>query len=373
MTHHLLSMATATPPHAITQHDSAQLAFELLPPSKPDPRSLAALYRTTRIRSRGSVLLEQADDTGSQQSFFLPAMSADDRGPTTRARMTQYEAEAPLLAEIVATAALEQAGMLAADVGHLVTCSCTGFSNPGIDLALIQRLNLSAHVSRTHVGFMGCHGGFNAMRVASGLAAADPKAVVLTVAVELCSLHFQYSNQGDQLVANAIFADGASAVVGANGPRALAASAPSWILSHQASAVLPDSADCMSWSVGDNGFAMRLSPRVPQVIAGHLAPFVDTTLARCGLTRHDVGSWAVHPGGPRVLSCVEEALALPAESLRVSRDVLTEHGNMSSATIFFILERLRRQAAPLPCVALAFGPGLTCELALFTDAPPPAA
>jgi len=129
----------------------------------------------------------------------------------------------------------------------------------------------------------------------------------------------------------------------------------------------------MSWSVGDNGFAMRLSPRVPQVIAGHLAPFVDTTLARCGLTRHDVGSWAVHPGGPRVLSCVEEALALPAESLRVSRDVLTEHGNMSSATIFFILERLRRQAAPLPCVALAFGPGLTCELALFTDAPPPAA
>lgn len=367
MMHHLLGIATATPPLTIAQQDSAELAASVLPVSPSHHRSLAALYRTTRIRTRGSVLLEPPHGEGYRQSFFQPATSADDAGPSTRDRLARYEAEAPALAEAVATRALKQAAVPAAEVSHLVTCSCTGFSNPGVDLALIQRLGLSTHISRTHVGFMGCHGGFNALRVASALAAADPSAVVLTTAVELCSLHFQYSDRGDQLVANAIFADGAAAVVGTSQPQPATDWGSGWILRHQASVVLPDSGDCMAWTIGDNGFVMQLSPRVPQVIASHLGPFVDATLARLGMQRRDIRSWAVHPGGPRVLTCVEEALGLPDASLQVSRSVLADHGNMSSATIFFILERLRQQAAPLPCVALAFGPGLTCELAVFTE------
>lgn len=368
MSLHLLGIGTATPPHAIAQQDAAVMASSFQTPSTTPPRALTALYRTTRIRSRGSVLLEDPAEGGFQQSFFKPAASAGDMGPTTRSRLARYEVEAPRLAAAAARRGLEAAGVEAGEISHLVTCSCTGFSSPGVDLALMQQLNLAADVSRTHVGFMGCHAGFNALRVADALGGGPRQGTVLTVAVELCSLHFQYGDRGDLIVANAIFADGAGAVVGCQNPRDqhVGDVTDRWQLTHQASAVLPDSADCMGWQIGDHGFEMRLSPRVPQVIAEHLGGILDRELAGIGLDRNAVGSWAVHPGGPRVLGCVEEALSLAPEALAASRDVLASHGNMSSATMFFILERLMQQSAPLPCVALAFGPGLTCELAVFT-------
>ena len=361
----ILGLGTATPDYHISQQDAAEMAATFLGESDRSRRSLTALYRTTRIRTRGSVLLEDPGDESFQQTFFRPATTPGDPGPGTRARLARYEADAPRLASAAAEAALSSSHVAPGDVSHLVTCSCTGFSNPGVDLDLINRLGLPASVSRTHVGFMGCHAGFNALRVAAALAGLAPGSVVLTAAVELCSLHFQYSDRGDLVVSNAIFADGAGAAVGVS-PQP---STPSegWHLQHQASAVLPDSAECMGWTIGDHGFEMRLSPQVPQVIGTHLPDLIDRTLAACGLVRSQVGSWAVHPGGPRVLSCVEEALELAPSSLDASREVLAAHGNMSSATIFFILERLREQAAPLPCVAIAFGPGLTCEMAVFTQ------
>jgi predicted naringenin-chalcone synthase len=367
----LLGIGTATPPHAIGQRDAASMAASFQAASTTAPQTLAALYRTTRIRSRGSVLLEEPVDGGFRQSFFAPAGAADDKGPSTRSRLVRYEAEAPRLAADAASRGLEAAGVRAGQVSHLVTCSCTGFSSPGVDLALVEKLGLPAEVSRTHVGFMGCHAGFNALRVAAALGGSAGEGIVLTVAVELCSLHFQYGDRGDMIVANAIFADGAGAIVGCHRPsdHGLDEAHHRWQLSHQASAVLPDSGDCMGWQIGNHGFEMRLSPRVPQVIAEHLGGIVDRELSRIGLARNDVGSWAVHPGGPRVLSCVEEALGLAPSALTASREVLASYGNMSSATMFFILERLRQQSAPLPCVALAFGPGLTCELAVFTAAP----
>lgn len=361
----ILGLGTATPDRHISQQDAAEMAATFLMESDRSHRSLAALYRTTRIRSRGSVLLEDPGDEAFQQTFFRPAATASDLGPTTRARLARYEAEAPRLATAAAAAALTASDIAPGDVAHLVTCSCTGFSNPGVDLDLIRCLGLPASVSRTHVGFMGCHAGFNALRVAAALAGVAPGSVVLTTAVELCSLHFQYSDRGDLVVANAIFADGAGAAVGVCPQPSTRCNG--WHLHHQASAVLPDSTDCMGWTIGDHGFEMRLSPQVPQVIATHLPDLIDRTLAACGLLRSQVGSWAVHPGGPRVLSGVEEALELAPTSLNASREVLAAHGNMSSATIFFILERLREQAAPLPCVAIAFGPGLTCEVAVFTE------
>jgi predicted naringenin-chalcone synthase len=220
-------------------------------------------------------------------------------------------------------------------------------------------------VQRTHVGFMGCHGAFNALRVADAFATADPRAMVLVICVELCSLHFQYGPRADHVVANSIFADGAAAAVGVGAGHARGTDSNHWRIIGQASRILPDSGEQMAWQIGDHGFEMSLSAQVPAAIAEHIAPLVESGLAVHGLVPASVRSWAVHPGGPRVLASVAEALALDDAALEASHHVLAWHGNMSSATILFILERLIATGAPTPCVAMAFVPGLTAELAVL--------
>jgi predicted naringenin-chalcone synthase len=166
-------------------------------------------------------------------------------------------------------------------------------------------------------------------------------------------------------VANSIFADGAAAAVGVGAGHARGTDANHWRIIGQASRILPDSGEQMAWQIGDHGFEMSLSAQVPAAIAEHIAPLVESGLAVHGLVPASVRSWAVHPGGPRVLASVAEALALDDDALDVSHHVLAWHGNMSSATILFILERLIATGAPTPCVAMAFGPGLTAELAVL--------
>lgn len=362
----LLGLGTATPERSITQADAATLAAGFHNAAPGRERTLAAIYRQTRIRSRGSVLLEEPAREPFAQTFYPPAIDDHATGPTTAARMDRYQKAAGRLACQAGARALEAAGVRPAEVTHLVTCSCTGFANPGVDLEAVAGLGLPATVQRTHVGFMGCHGAFNALRVADAFATADPRAVVLVICVELCSLHFQYGPRADHVVANSIFADGAGAAVGVGARHARGAEQGSWRIVGQASRILPDSADQMAWMIGDHGFEMSLSAQVPTAIAAHIRPLVAEGLAAQGLAMADVGSWAVHPGGPRVLASVAEALALDNGALDVSQHVLAWHGNMSSATILFILERLIAAGAATPCVALAFGPGLTAELAVLT-------
>jgi predicted naringenin-chalcone synthase len=361
----ILGIGTATPRRRIRQGDAAELATSLADGKRAQGRLIRMIYGQTRIRARGSVLLEEAGEEGWAQSFFPPASPTATGGPSTRARMDRYAAEAAPLATAAATRAIAEAGITPQEITHLVTCSCTGFANPGCDLDLVSALGLPATVARTHVGFMGCHGAFNALRVADAFVAADPGNIPLVVCVELCSLHFQYGSRSDDVVANSIFADGAAALVGGHPSRFRSGSAPGWRIERQWSAILPDSRGEMGWTIGDHGFAMNLAATVPATVGRHLPATVTAGLASAGLGSGDVGAWAVHPGGPRVLTAVEEALGLPEGALADSREVLAEHGNMSSATILFILERMLRGAADGPCVAMAFGPGLTAELALL--------
>ncbi len=371
MTLAILGIGSATPQHSISQQDAAMLAGTLATAGATRERTLSAIYRQTQIFQRGSVLLEPPGDQPFSQSFFPPALDVDDAGPPTSERMARYAATAGPLAIAAAERALARADVAGPQITHLVTCSCTGFVTPGVDLELCRALGLPADVARTNIGFMGCHGAFNALRTADAFAGTGPDAVVLMVCVELCSLHFQYGSAADSIVANSIFADGAGAIVG----RSMAASnCRHWRLVDQTSAVLPDTADQMGWTIGDHGFEMTLSAEVPGSIAGPLPGLVDELLARRSLSRADVTHWAVHPGGPRVLSAVEAALSLSPGHLAASRRILAEHGNMSSGTILFILERLFttdgptnrcESAAAETCVAMAFGPGLTAELALF--------
>jgi len=277
--------------------------------------------------------------------------------------MARYETDAPPLAALAARRALEDAGWKATDITHLVTVSCTGFFAPGLDAALVSTLGLPRGVHRTHVGFMGCHGTMNGLRVASSFAGAHPGARILVASVELCSLHLAYGADPDDLVANAIFGDGAAALAGAPPPPT--GSGTPWTVTANGTAILPDSEDAMSWRIGDHGFRMTLSARVPDVIQSHLEGWLGGWLRAEGLGMEEVASWAVHPGGPRILSAAEQALGLPKEATRTPREVLSEYGNMSSATILFILQRMRAAGAPLPLVALAFGPGLVVEALLI--------
>ena len=356
----LYELGTAQPTFSIEQAEAAQIAatYSGLPPEQ--TRSLHALYRRTRIERRGSVLLEQPAGIEPRQTFMPPACDELDQGPTTALRMDRYAADAPALARAAAHEALEGSGVAGRQITHLVTVSCTGFVAPGFDIHLIKSLKLSRSVARTHVGFMGCHGALNGLRVAAALARTRRRARVLLCATELCSLHYQYGPEAEKLVANAIFADGAAAVV-CGRPR----TADEWRLTRSGSYLFPNSEDAMSWRVGNHGFEMRLSARVPQLIARHLRPWMEAWLAKAGLSVAAVGSWAIHPGGPRILDEVSAALGLPQSATETSERVLAECGNMSSPTVLFILQRLRRRQSPLPCVALAFGPGLVVEAALF--------
>jgi predicted naringenin-chalcone synthase len=200
------------------------------------------------------------------------------------------------------------------------------------------------------------------LRVARAFTTADPQACVLLCAVELCSVHYFYGWDPGKVIANAIFADGAAAVVGVPDS---AAPAGAWRATASGSNLFPGSRDAMTWSIGDHGYVMSLSKRVPGLIAAHLRPWVEQWLNQQDLALKDVATWAIHPGGPRIVAAVEEALALPHDKTRISHDTFADFGNMSSPTVLFILDALRKHNAPRPCVALGFGPGLAVEATLF--------
>lgn len=361
----IVGWGTAVPAGRITQEDAAQHAVSRWGTVHEQEKSIPALYRRSGVKSRHSVLINSSTDgQTAKQSFYRIAKNAADRGPTTHERMLRYEADALELAQTAACVAIDDAHLAADAVTHLITVSCSGFSAPGVDTGLVDRLGLARDTVRTHIGFMGCHGALNALRLASAFVTADRAACVLVCCVELCSVHQQYSGEAQQLVANSLFADGAAAVV----CRAASSSPSDWAVTDQISYLVPETAELMGWRIGDHGFQMTLSPQVPGVIGLHLRDKVSRWLATRKLTLDDIRTWAIHPGGPRILSSCCEALGLEPTAVDTSREILSTFGNMSSPTILFILDRLRQREHPLPCVALCFGPGLTIEGALLDNA-----
>lgn len=362
MSMYLAGLGLAVPQHSIAQAESAVIGLSFASPDGSRARTLQALYKRSGVIKRHSVLLQASDGAlEERQTFYQPARSTNDAGPSTDARMEVFESEAPPLAATAARRALRDADLCEEEITHLVTVSCTGFFAPGLDAALIDTLGLERTVQRTHVGFMGCHGALNGLRVASSFTGADPNARVLLCSVELCTLHLAYGWDAQRMVANALFADGAAAVVGVPAEE----HHKGWRVAASGTLLLPDSADAMSWRIGDHGFRMTLSPEVPELIQQHVADWLQGWLKTHGLELEDVRHWAVHPGGPRVLTAFGQSVGLQKDALSASREVLADYGNMSSATILFIVDALRQNGAEGPCVAIAFGPGLVAEVALL--------
>jgi predicted naringenin-chalcone synthase len=351
----VLGWGAAVPAHRYRQAELADHLSRGLEPSL--ARRLRAAFRGSRVDARHSVLPD------FRAGVTRPVLF-DGGEPTTAERLAVFRREAPELAEEAARQALEQAGVEPAGVTHLLFVTCTGFSAPGPDRDLVLRLGLSPEVRRVLIGFQGCSAGIVALRTAAEIVRGDPGAIVLVVSCELSSLHFQQDLKEDDLRGHALFADGAgAAVVGGTGAEAGAGGGrlPAAIeLGPGSSLLLPDSERGMTWDVEDTGFRMRLSSRVPDALAAGLPAHVRAVTGGRAI-RH----WAVHPGGPAILAHVAGCLGEPLESLDAAAQVLRTCGNMSSATVFFVLLRIAAGADPGDGLAMAFGPGLTVESLAF--------
>ena len=348
------SIAVSFPDAPLTRERWTELASRLAPEG-------VARAVIERLAERSGIDRRASAATPADGACLYPDATAAADGttdPGTGARMGLWRTAGFAMAESAARAALAEARAEGRDVTHCITASCTGYESPGIDAHLIESLGLDRGCRRLNVGHMGCHAAVNALACARDAVLADPGARVLVCCTEVSSAHFQRSARMDRLVANAIFADGCAAAVVDGGPVGAGIAAT-------ASTLIPGTADEMRWTVGDHGFEMTLGARVPDILRDAVGPWVRRALEGHGLRVADVGGWAIHPGGPRVLDAVCAALDLPAGADEHSRAVLRDHGNMSSATLLFILRRMQAAAVPRPWVGLAFGPGLVGELVLL--------
>ena len=352
------AISTCVPPKSYTQDFTLDFLLKLQGTTPRKREFLQKIYQRSSIDKRHTVI-EDYDKDPADYNFY-PKNSRLMPEPSTVRRNNEYIKAANVLALQAVRCLLGKLPRVSPGlVTHLITVSCTGFSAPGFDIHLMKELGLSPSLSRLHVGFMGCYAALPALRTARDICVSDPEARVLVVNLELCSLHFQQKFDSDTVVANAIFADGVSACL----VSAQRADSSGSVLSIQTmlSHYIANSEADMAWQIGEYGFDMKLSLYVPALIEQHMQSITDSLFSKAGKQRSDIDIWAIHPGGRAILEKVGESLELEEGALQVSYDVLREYGNMSSATIMFVLERILADEREGGVFAAAFGPGLTVE------------
>jgi alkylresorcinol/alkylpyrone synthase len=343
MTARIQAIGTAMPAYVFKQADIVSEFFAKQPGWDP---AWVEVFEASGVERRASVV---------SPAYYLSRR----RAPSTAERMVAFAPAARQLGAEAARRALERAGP-GPEVLDLLAVSCTGYTGPGLDVHLVDELGLGGLVRRLSIGHMGCYAALPALRAAAALTGAS-QARALIACVELCTLHMQPARSREEAVYQALFGDGAGAVVvgpdGA-GPAIVGARA----------VTVPASEHRMGWLIGTDGFRMSLSPRVPALVERAVGPLVTDLLAGHGLRPGDVAHWAVHPGGPEILDRVQRRLDLTDAQLAPSWEVLADGGNRSSATVLFILESLLASGelqAGQWLVALAFGTGLTLEALLL--------
>ncbi|MFC0215870.1 type III polyketide synthase [Paenibacillus chartarius] len=357
----IVGMGTALPAYKVDQEEAAERLARAAAGQAEADRWVRRLFRQSAVRTRYTC--EPSFLRDSERCDFLPG-TPQHRVPTTAMRGQLYREHALPLAAAAAKRAMDDAGVRSEDITHLLAVSCTGLHIPGIDAELVRALELRPDVERLPLYFLGCAAGLKAIGIAGELVRHDPAAKALVVCVELCTLHVQPAGERHELVAAAMFGDGAAACVVGAADDALPAGG-TFRLGAKRSVLLPDGADAMTWTVGNTGFELFLSPRIPEL----LGLYAGAELERLGVYAPGVDLWAVHPGGRAILDTVQSLWGLSGEQLAASRTVLRNYGNLSSATILFVLDQLRRDLSENgglrhgeAGVAMAFGPGLTVEL-----------
>ncbi|WP_244610512.1 type III polyketide synthase [Microvirga pakistanensis] len=348
---------------AVPEHDVHKAFINFVEQRLPDHKAKLLFRRMAQraeIDHRYSTLKPHEDPTTAldNEGFYQAEQFAD----TTR-RMARFETHAVDLAEkaVDALGLGDEKGA----VSHLVVTSCTGFTAPGLDQQLTERLRLNPSIERTMIGFMGCAAAVNALKAANHIVRSEPSAKVLVVNLELCTLHLQETADLEENLSALLFGDGCAACL-------VSAESEGIALQDFRVVTIPDTRDLITWRIGEAGFVMNLSGEVPRRIAralSHEAGRNDDQGILWGQQQHEFDLWAVHAGGRTILDAVEQGFDLAPDALKWSRSVLRDFGNMSSATIMFVLQRILQQAAPASKgLGMAFGPGLAAETFRFNIA-----
>lgn len=355
----ITAIGTANPEYKIPQQKIAEFISTYLNLKPAQNRLLKTIYKSAGIDYRHTVISDYCKNIGE---FEFYSNDRDQPFPSTAARMKAYKEHGLKLAlKAIENCLTSLDNFDNHDITHLITVSCTGMYAPGIDIELVQHMNLKSSVKRTCINFMGCYGAFNAIKVAHNICLAEPNAKVLVVCIEICSIHFQKEMNTDNMISNAIFSDGAAvALIQAKPPMKKYFSLEAFHCD-----VLPQTHQQMAWQIGDNGFDIVLSSYVPDMIQSGISEFTHHLLNQSGLNLSNIHFYAIHPGGIKILQGCEKALNLSEEQNKYSYQVLRNYGNMSSATILFVLKAIwddiqhnNHQQNIFSC---AFGPGLTLE------------
>lgn len=361
MNSYILSLSTAVPPHHFSQEELSQKFIHHFNYQTEKKELIQKIYKNSAIRKRHSVL----DDFNSpHKEWKFWGADYPEQIPGMSARNSRYKETAPQLAEEAARSAILQWGRDPSAITHVISISCTGVIAPGIEYLLMNKLGLPSTVNRLGINFMGCFGAFKGLSVANAFAKENPKSRILVVCIELCSLHMQADGDYDTIMGNCLFADGCSAVI--IGAEPLPSEKALWEIVRIHSQGISNTVEKMSWEAGDQGFFLRLSAQVPVILGRHIKAFVKALLQDEIPLEHC--DFVIHPGGKSILQTIEKTLSLQSDQTTASWETLANYGNVSSATILFILAELSKQKTVRPwSIGLGFGPGLSAESVLLKN------
>jgi predicted naringenin-chalcone synthase len=351
----IVSIGTAVPEYQHQQKDILEFMQRVYALDETNRRKLKFLYRQGGIDTRYSVIPDYSLPA-SAWKFYSPSENLEPF-PGLERRMEYYKQYAAGLSLNAVRKCLDK--IPGQSITHLITVSCTGMSAPGLDLELLELLNLPLTTHRTSINFMGCYAAIHAMKLADALCKANKNSNVLIVCTELCTLHFQKEHTTDNITSSLLFADGAAAILvsGNNEQRGL-------VMDHFYAVVAPKGKPDMAWELSSQGFRMTLTSYVADLIGEDFSSLVENALAGAGIVKEDITHWCIHPGGKKILESVHQSLGFTNGQLRDCFEVLRCYGNMSSPTVLFVLERIMealKENEPAKIFGAAFGPGLTME------------
>jgi predicted naringenin-chalcone synthase len=353
----IISIATSVPQFRHQQEDILHFMQGVYAMPDTEKRKMRFLYRHSGIDTRYSVVSDYSRPIAEWK--FYPQTENLEPFPSLELRMSWYQKYAPLLSVEAIRKCLEHKTR-EEDITHLITVSCTGMSAPGLDLQVMELMDLPRNIFRTSVNFMGCYAAIHALKMGDMICRTEKNAKVLIVCTELCTLHFQRSASIDNIASSLLFGDGAAAVLMTSDEN----QAKGVRLDNFYGEVVPKGKKDMAWELSSTGFLMTLSGYVPDLIREDIEPLVQRALQKNNLSQNDITHWCIHPGGRKILETVSSSLKLHSEDLNHSYQVLRHYGNMSSPTILFVLKDMLHQLdykKPNHIFGLAFGPGLTME------------
>ena len=350
----IVSIGTAVPAYCHQQMDILQFMQIVYASTEADKRKMRYLYQQSGIKQRYSVIPDYSRTSAEWR--FYPNTENLEPFPSLEQRMVVFNRYAPQLSVDAIRDCLGHK-FDAKDITHLITVSCTGMTAPGLDLHILELLDLNRHVNRTSINFMGCYAAIHALKIADSICKSDSNASVLIVCTELCTLHFQHEPTMDNIASSLLFGDvSAAALVTSD-----AKTNEGFYLDGFHSEIISNGKRDMAWELSSTGFQMTLSGYIPDLIEEDFLAVVNRSLEP-GSSINDFTHWCIHPGGKRILEAIHKCLSFSGDELKHSYDILREYGNLSSATILFVLKQIAEQEKPVnKLFAAAFGPGLTIE------------